>query len=383
MLGCRILGTEHSNKIKRQWSFERPFVPVTTMSRTSAIETGRLVAKCLASAWRVQPPPLDLSTADFERIAPLLLQTGVGALAWWRVRESELRNCAAAEQLHEAYRLYTLESRLNQAKIAKVFALLRSFGVEPILIKGWAAARYYPEQGLRPYGDIDICVRRKEFEKAERALAGLDPLRFKLDLHSGFAKFGIREEAELFTRSRLATIEQTDVRILGVEDHLRVVCFHLMREGAWRPLWLVDVAAALESQPRDFDWNYCLGEKRHAAPVVSAIGLAQQLLGAEVEHMTEAQRPLKNPSWLIPTVLNEWGSPAPSMTSRHEVPMLGHLRRRKDLLQGLRHRWPNPIEATTTMNGPFNDLPRLPFQIANSLVRLGAFAAHLPKTWNK
>jgi len=346
-------------------------------------KTGSLVAAFLAGAWRRSPPALDFSITDFERIAPLLLQTGAGALGWWRVRDSELRSCDVAEQLHEAYRLYRLESRLNQAKIAKVFALLRSFGVEPILIKGWAAARYYPEQGLRPYGDIDICVRRKEFEKAERALASLDPLRFKLDLHSGFGKFGIREEAELFTRSRLATIEQTDVRILGVEDDLRVVCFHLMREGAWRPLWLVDVAAALESLPCNFDWNYCLGDKRHAAPVVSAIGLAQQLLGAEVEHMPEALRPRKNPRWLIPTVLNEWGSPAPSMTSRHEVPMLGHLRRRKDLLQGLRHRWPNPIEATTTINGPFNDLPRLPFQIGNSLLRIGAFLTHLPKTWNK
>ena len=353
------------------------------MKTNSAKETGSLVAAFLAGSWRHDPPALDFSATNFERIAPLLLQTGAGALAWWRVRESELRSRAATEQLHEAYRLYTLESRLNQAKIGRVFALLSSFGVEAILIKGWAAARYYPEQGLRPYGDIDICVRPEEFQPAARALASLDPLRFKLDLHSGFGKFGIRNEEELFARSQLATIGETDVRVLGVEDHLRVVCFHLMREGAWRPLWLVDVAAALESRPQNFDWDYCLGEKRQAAAVVCAIGLAQQLLGAEVERMPQAQRPRKDPRWLIATVLNEWGSPAPSMTSRHEVPMLGHLRRRKDLLKGLQHRWPNPIEATTTMNGPFNDLPRLPFQIGNSLLRIGAFLTHLPKTWNK
>ena len=353
------------------------------MKTSSAKETGGLIAAFLAGAWRPSPPALDFSAADFEKIAPLLLPTGAGALGWWRVRESELGRCAAAEQLHEAYRLYTLESRLNKSRIEKVFAVLGSFGIEPILIKGWAAARYYPEQGLRPYGDIDICVRREEFQSAERALAVLIPLRFKVDLHSGFAKFGIREEEKLFTRSQLVTIGQADVRILGAEDHLRVVCFHLMREGAWRPLWLADVAAALECRPQNFDWDYCLGERRQAAPVVRAIGLAQQLLGAEVDGMPQAQCLKKNPRWLIPTVLNEWGSPAPSMTSRHEVPMLGHLRRRKDLLKGLRHRWPNPIEATTTMHGPFNDLPRLPFQIANSLLRIGAFLTHLPKTWNK
>ncbi len=63
--------------------------------------------------------------------------------------------------------------------------------------------------------------------------------------------------------------------------------------------------------------------------------------------------------------------------------MLRHLRRREDLLKGLRYRWPNPIEATTTMNGPFNDFPRLPFQVGNSLLRIGSFLSHLPKTWNK
>lgn len=352
------------------------------MKTHSAKETGSLVAAFLTGAWRPDPPALDFSAAVFERIAPLLLPTGAGALGWWRVRKSEQGSCAVAEQLHEAYRLYTLESRLNQSRIEKVFALLRSFGIDPILIKGWTAACYYPEQGLRPYGDIDICVRRKEFQSCQRALVGLDP-RFKVDLHSGFAKFGIREEQELFTRSQLVKIGQTDIRVLCAEDHLRVVCFHLMREGAWRPLWLVDVAAALESVRQNFDWDYCLGEKRQATAVVSAIGLAQQLLGAEIDCVPQAQRSGKNPRWLVPTVLNEWGSAAPSMTSRHDVPMLGHLRRRKDLLKGLRHRWPNPIEATTTMNGPFNDLPRLPFQIGNSLYRIGAFLTHLPKTWNK
>jgi hypothetical protein len=354
-----------------------------TMVKTSTKATGSLIAAFLAGAWRPSPPALDFSATDFERIAPLLLQTGAGALGWGRVRESELQSSDAAQELRQAYRLNTLNSCLNQSKIEKVFALLRSAGIEPILIKGWAAARYYPEQGLRPYGDIDICVRSDHYENSERALASLDPLRFRVDLHSGFAKFGIKGEAELLARSQLVTLGQTEVRILSAEDHLRVVCFHLMREGAWRPLWLVDVAAALESRPRNFDWNYCLGERRQARPVISAIGLAHLLLGAEIDCIPEAQRFNKHPRWVAPTVLNEWGSATPSMPSRHAVPMLRHLRRQGDVLNGLRHRWPNPIEATTTMNGPFNELPRLPFQIGNSLFRIGVFLSHLPKARNK
>ncbi len=68
-----------------------------------------------------------------------------------------------------------------------------------------------------------------------------------------------------------------------IETHLRVICFHLMREGAWRPLWLVDVAAALEFRPGNFDWHYCLRDSRRARPVVHAIGLAHRLLGVKIE----------------------------------------------------------------------------------------------------
>jgi hypothetical protein len=356
---------------------------VQPMKPNPAKETGTLIATFLSGAWRRDSPALDFPSDIFERIAPLLIPTGAGALGWWRARNTELESCAAAEDLHQAFRLNTLESRLNKSKIEEVFALLRSAGIEPILIKGWTAARHYPDQGLRPYGDIDICVRREEFQSAERAITALDPVRFKIDLHSGFARFGVREDEALFKRSQVVNLEQIDVRILCPEDHLRVVCFHLMREGAWRPLWLVDVAAILESQPQDFDWNYCLGDKRQAAPLINAIGLAEQLLGAKVHGLPEALQAKQYPRWLVSTVLKEWGSPTPSMIGRHDASMLMHVRRRKDLLAGLRHRWPNAIEATTTMSAPFNNLPRLPFQISNSLFRLGSFLTQLPRAWKK
>jgi hypothetical protein len=47
------------------------------------------------------------------------------------------------------------------------------------------------------------------------------------------------------------------------------------------------------------------------------------------------------------------------------------------LLKALRTRWPNPIEATVGTRGPFNNWPRLPFQIGESLLRTASFAARL------
>jgi hypothetical protein len=47
-------------------------------------------------------------------------------------------------------------------------------------------------------------------------------------------------------------------------------------------------------------------------------------------------------------------------------------------LRGLRLRWPNPIEATVGVGGPFNNLPRLPFQLGECMVRTLRFARRLP-----
>jgi hypothetical protein len=354
-----------------------------THETTSAKVTGELVATFLAGAWRFKPPDLDLSRHEVEKIAPFLLRSGAAGLGWRRLCGGELQDFEAASELRQAYRLYTLQSRVNKTKIEKVFKLLRAAGVEPILIKGWAAARHYPEPGLRPYGDIDVCVRKENYLGAHAALRDLDPAKFRVDLHAGFAKFGIRQEEKLYARTELADMDGAEIRILGAEDHLRVVCFHLMREGAWRPLWLVDVAAALESRPQSFDWAYCFGERLQARPVAGAIALAHLLLRADIDGIPEAQRFDKTPRWLRATVLNEWGSLKPTMLRRHDEPMMSHLRNQSNLLEGLRHRWPNAIEATTTMNAPFNNLARFPFQIGSSLLHLGAFLMRLPKSWKK
>ena len=101
---------------------------------------GRLVASTLAGAWRASPPPLSLSPAALDEVTPLLLVTGAASLAWWRVRSSVLRTSPAAHELRQAYRHYTLQARLKERQIVQAITRLRSAGVEPLLVKGWAVA---------------------------------------------------------------------------------------------------------------------------------------------------------------------------------------------------------------------------------------------------
>jgi hypothetical protein len=60
--------------------------------------------------------------------------------------------------------------------------------------------------------------------------------------------------------------------------------------------------------------------------------------------------------------------------------MAAYLRRPSGALADLRSRWPNPIAATVHMNGAFNELPRLPFQLGECAARTARFLSRLPQT---
>jgi hypothetical protein len=341
---------------------------------------GHLVAEMLTGSWRQSPTALECTASELEEIAPLLQRSGAAALCWWRIRSYPLRDVPAAKELHQAYRLNTLQAAVNQQTIEEIIALLRSVGIDPILVKGWAVARVYTEYGLRPYGDIDLCVRPEQVAAAEHALNNLSDKQYEVDVHSGFEKFGGGSVDEIYARSQLVRLVEKDVRVLSSEDHLRVLSIHMLREGAWRPLWLCDIAAVVESLPANFDWDACLSENRRQADwVLCAISLAHQLLGADISHTPAAHRTGRLPRWLVPTILKEWESLLPSMPQRHHAPIANYLRSPVGVLRGLRYRWPNPIEATISVRGSFNDLPRFPFQLGNCLARTAKFAARLPK----
>jgi hypothetical protein len=341
---------------------------------------GDLVAKMLAGAWRKHPPELVLNTEELNEAVPRLLGSGAGALGWWRVRHSDLRASSAALELQESYRFHILRAAFHEQEIKEVIELLNSVGIDPILVKGWAIARLYPEHGLRPYGDIDLCFRPEQYPAALTVLKSPECLKYPVDLHDGFSKLDDHSADELFARSQLVKLGEVDVRVPGQEDHLRLLCVHLLGHGAFRPLWLCDIAAALESRTASFDWDRCLGGTRRRADwVACTIGLAHQLLRVRVEDMPIAARAKHLPKWLVPHVLKQWEAPyvANQPQVKYYPEMAHYLGHPSGVLKALRKRWPDPLEATIRLRGPLNELPRLPFQIGYSLSRITKFLAHL------
>ena len=269
--------------------------------------------------------------------------------------------------------MHTLRNARLERRIVQSLTLLRSAGVEPLLVKGWAIARLYPEHGLRPYGDIDLCVRPEQYATAVAALDAPEAEKAVVDLHEGLPQLHRPSLDEVYERSQLVPLSDVDVRILGPEDHLRYMCVHMLQHGAHRALWLCDIAVVLESLPEDFDWEYLLrGDRRPADWVASTVCLAHELLGARLDGIPVAERTRHPPKWLLPSVLKQWSTEKHYMDTgsiAHSLPY--SFRHPAQLLKELRLRWPNPIQATVHVGGPFNELPRLPFPFLPTYVRHG------------
>jgi len=320
----------------------------------------------LEGSWRNHVPRLDMSAAEIGTVTPLLLASGAGALGYWKSR-SQTKTIV---ELRASYLRYAAQAKRYERKLQEVIHRLKSVGIEPVLIKGYAISRLYPETGLRPSGDIDLCIPVDAYQRANVALRASKDDGFCVDLsHDEITKFDDRTFEDLYKHSEEIELDGTTIRVPRPEDHLRILCLHFLKHGAWRPLWLCDIALLLETP--DLEWGRCLPcNLKHKHWVLCTIGLAQQLLKAEIQSPLPDRQMIRSlPPWLVPAVLKQWCEPyAP-----HIPPIRFQLRRcleaPSELFSDLARRWPNPIQATIDMNGRFDSLPRLPFQIRSCLER--------------
>lgn len=281
---------------------------------------GEVVARILAGSWLRQPPPVVLTAAALDAVVPLLAAGGAGGLAWHRLRNVlqspdrlQTQFGPACRELRQHYRQQTLAAVDHEAAIRDLVQRLRAVGVEPILIKGWSSARLYPEPGLRPASDVDLCVSADQLPAAVAALSR--PLPCQVDLHAGVPDLPDRSWRSLLSRSRLEPLGRSDVRVLGWEDHLRLLCLHLARHGMVRPLWLCDVAVCLGALPAHFDWDlFERGNARLTSWARCVIALAGRLPG---ESNPPSTRPAPDlPPWIEEAVLWSWGG-GPRMPLGH------------------------------------------------------------------
>jgi hypothetical protein len=288
--------------------------------------------------------------------------SGVAALAWRRACHEP-----SAAKLCNAQRVQTAENAVLFRQALECVARLRAHGIEPLLAKGWAIARLYPEPGLRPVGDIDLFVPQAEHRRAVEVLA--DPPG-PIDLHRGPGAFASGSEREVWERSVLLSAEEGGLRVPASSDHLRLLALHMLGHGAWRPLWLCDVALLAESAPGAVAEILSAPARTGSTQAVTLVlRLAVDLLGAEIGGVGDAP---SLPRWLPRAVLAAWGRER--FVPHGQRVAFSARRGLRGRFDALRERWPNAIEATTDLGGPWNALPRWPIQLAACLRRADRWA---------
>ncbi len=341
------------------------------MSSRNGSHKGPLVAAVLAGSWRSSNyPPLTIDQDALQEVTPLLCRSGAAALAWRRIKDTPLAASPAGETLRDTYRHQSLRSGVHEQQVEKVFRVLREAEVDAFLVKGWAAAILYEQNDLRPAGDIDVCVRLEHYGKA---LAALAESECSTDLHTSLGEIGERSFDELLARSTTVPLGAENVRTLCTEDHLALLCIHLLKHGGWRPLWLCDIAAAIESLPWNFNWDICLGKhEQRARWIACTFGLAERLLQADISGVPLDRDQMRVPDWITETVLYHWSRlfPGDTLPMRSAQLMSVTLKQRRDILKGILERWPDPITATFNLQGDVNNFPRFPYQLADFL-RIG------------
>src|SRR5205823_8138049 len=196
------------------------------------------------------------------------------------------------------------------------------------------------------------------------------------DLHSGMFELADRSIADVFSRSQLVPCGDEQVRVLALEDHFALLAIHLLKHGAWRPLWLCDLGLLLESMSSEFDWELCLGkDNRRSNWILAAIGLARALLDASINDEGISGR-AGAPAWLVESVLKNWEAPfaGAHAPQKHRAPIRSYIRRPRGVVSDLARRWPDPILATISANGTFGRRRRRRYQILNCLQRAARLA---------
>lgn len=331
----------------------------------------------LAGAWRRDIDYLRIPLEDLEQLMPSITATALEGFVCRRIDPLHFSEPYLL-QLEEGYRRNQLQSFVHEMQVRDVFRRMRAAGIEPVLFKGWGLARLYPDCGLRPYGDVDLWLPPAQLSEAFGALQANGPANYCVELHTSFYRQYERTLDDVIEQSHLIDLDGVEVRIPCPEDHLRFICLHFLHHGGWRPIWLCDVALMVEGAGSGFDWDRCLlGDRKHADWIACVIGLAHQLLGAEVSHTPVHKRATSLPRWLADAVVDQWEKgPGMSFAENLSFSLPHSLLKPAALAQSFREHWRNPIQASVEMNAWFNDSPRGFLQLSSALLRIPEFTRY-------
>lgn len=260
-----------------------------------------------------------------------------------------------------------MRTKVTDDNLKSAFRFFRADGFEPVLIKGWAAAKEYPERYLRIFSDIDLCVSPDVFEKCRELISRTEIERLNIDLHCGLRHLDTAQWERLFQNSKLELLDEIPIRVLRVEDHLRVLCVHWLTDGGAYRDRLLDIFYLLRNNADNFDWDYCFEAvtRNRRDWIIKTIAVVHQHYKLDTLKLPFAEELNSVPEWFMKALQREWTSET-KLTDIHSL--VGN--RREFWKQVKKRLRPNPIQATVFMDGRFDRTPRLYYQVGSFFLRL-------------
>ncbi|MBN1422754.1 MAG: nucleotidyltransferase family protein [Planctomycetes bacterium] len=247
-----------------------------------------------------------IATARAQCVMPLLYR----AIA---DHAPDLASESAIAEMRAHFCASARHNLLLAEELIEILGLLERHGIPAIPLRGPALAEaLYGDVALRHFRDLDVLVRRRDFERAGELVGGRgfrplhgaalpadviffraertfvrEPGRMHLDLHWAIEREyfpSASEPASLWRRAERATLEGRETLSLSAEDLLILLCMHGAKHNWGRLAWIADVAELLRAR-RDLDWARILerasarGARRM---VLLGLRLARDLLAADV-----------------------------------------------------------------------------------------------------
>ncbi|HZN16459.1 MAG TPA: nucleotidyltransferase family protein [Acidimicrobiales bacterium] len=250
--------------------------------------------------------------ADLDEAAIGAWSRRVGPLFWRAMQAADLTT-AISEQIVRALRNDVAVRRCQEELLLPealrlIVGPLTEAGFEPLLFKGPAIARLYPEPGLRPMDDIDVILPPAQYQAA---LAGLRHAGWvdvedrpgdhydtyllhqrvpdlPLELHRDLATRGERSNRlrgeDLWNLRRPGECFGARAYVLPPEEDLVALAAHAAKpfHNFERLIWSVDFAVVIQSTTLDWD-RVAAFARRNACSTALAVSLRNAArLGAEV-----------------------------------------------------------------------------------------------------
>lgn len=121
---------------------------------------------------------LDPAT-DWVAVCDLARAHGVTSLLYWKIEEGGVPQAGpqipvkVRAGLQRDFYVAAARAMVTEWRLVSVLKTLEAASVPALVIKGAAIAALYPDPALRPYGDLDVLVRRTQLDEAVGALERL------------------------------------------------------------------------------------------------------------------------------------------------------------------------------------------------------------------